>query len=431
MATQTIAPSTPLLRLDAATGHLRSREYTLVVEEGPDAGARALVSEGFQVGSDASSGLVLKDPAVSRHHVELSPRPDGVRVRDLGSKNGTFVAGLRVQDGVLSSGGTLSIGKSMLRVAVLEEDLGVPRARAAFEGLVGDSEVMRRLFGLLAAIAPTDASVLLLGETGTGKERVASAIHAASSRKRGPFRIVDCGALTATLVDSELFGHVRGAFTGAVADRVGALEAADGGTLFLDEVGELPLELQPRLLRFLESSTLKRVGGDRTRRVDVRIIAATHRELGAAVARGHFRQDLYFRLAVAELRLPALRERPEDVLPLARHFAAARAATLPPLTPELAARLAAHAWPGNLRELRNVVDRLLAGAVDPLQFQGEDPGPSSESFKEAKDRMVERFTREYIRTLWEQHRGNVSAVARTAGIHRNHVTKLLARMRLK
>jgi two-component system response regulator GlrR len=241
-------------------------------------------------------------------------------VRDLESRNGTWLGGTRVTEVIVEDQATITIGKTTLRVGMAEADLGRPEARSSFGAAVGASPAMKQLFGILERVSPSDSTVLLLGETGTGKEVLARAIHERSTRAHAPFVVVDCGSVAASLIESELFGHVRGSFTGAVADRNGAFLAADSGTIFLDELGELPLELQPRLLRVLEGGYVRRVGEDKSRRVDVRVIAATHRDLEAEVAANRFRRDLYYRLAVVPITVPPLRDRLDDLQLLAEHF---------------------------------------------------------------------------------------------------------------
>ncbi len=289
------------------------------------------------------------------------------------------------------------------------------------------------MFGLLERVAPQDISVLLLGETGTGKEVLAQGIHEESPRKNGPFVVVDCGAVAPELIESELFGHVKGAFTGAVSDRTGAFLRADGGTIFLDEIGELPIGLQPKLLRVLEARTVKRLGEDKPRKVNVRVISATHRNLETEVEAGRFRRDLFFRLAVVMAQVPPLRERPQDLPLLARHFVQQMGRGDFHLSSALVDRLKRHSWPGNVRELRNVIQRALAGVdISPGSPGNEGSAnnigpavsvpPADElkrlRFHEAKDHLVETFTRDYIAAMLSQCKGNLSAVARNAGLNR-------------
>ena len=420
-------------------GRLTERSWRLSVISGPDSGKTVELKGPLAVGSAPEAGLCLADDAVSRVHVRLTPRSEGVWVKDLGSLNGTLVGGVRIEQAVVEHEATLSVGRSLLRITVADKDLGAPLGPERFGDALARSEAMRRVFGLLERLSATDVPVVLWGETGTGKEVLARALHQASERRDGPMVVVDCGAIAANLIESELFGHVKGAFTGAVSDRRGAFAQADGGTVFLDELGELPLELQTRLLRVLEAGTVKRVGDDQARQVDVRVIAATHKDLQAAVHQGTFRQDLYYRLAVAMVRVPPLRERAEDLPLLVQRFLAAMGKQDFELPLELKARMAAYAWPGNVRELWNVVSRAVVGDDRPLEVE-YSAAPASAArgevalgvpFKEAKEQLVETFTRQYLEALLQRHGGNISAAARVAGIARPHLHKLVARYGLR
>jgi len=354
-------PSARVLREPQVTWRRGDEVLSYIVEKTAVAGA-----------SDAAN-IVVNDPLVSRVHVELETRPDGLWVRDLGSRNGTWVENLRIDRCRVPDGGTIRIGNTELRVqyrAGSAEELW-PADR--FGVLVGRSAKMRELFATLARIAPSDSSALIQGETGTGKELVARALHDASPRAKGPFVVVDCGALAENLLDAELFGHTKGAFTGAVAARAGAIEEAHGGTVFLDEIGELPLSLQPKLLRAVESRTVRRVGEVSFRRVDVRFVAATHRSLLDMVGSGDFREDLFFRLAVLPIAVPPLRERLDDVEPLVMHFLGA---AHDKITPQLLGAMKQRTWRGNVRELRNFVERARTlGAAEALALM-DPPSPT-------------------------------------------------------
>ncbi len=425
-----------LVRVDSATGRLRSREYRLTVVSGPDKGKSAPLAGPLVLGSAEDAGFRLEDPTVSRYHAQLKPRSDGVAVKDLDSMNGISVGGARVQQAIIESEATLTLGQSMLRISVFENDLGAPLGPERFGDAVAESHAMRRVFGVLDRLAQTDVPVVLFGETGTGKDVLARALHASSSRAAKPFVVFDCSAVAPTLVESELFGHAKGAFTGAAADRRGAFAQADGGTLFLDEIGELPLELQPRLLRALESGQVKPLGDDTHRVVDVRVVAATHRDLEAAVREGKFRQDLWYRLAVALVRVPALRERVEDIPLLARRFVREAKGDFE-LPAALVAKMTSYTWPGNVRELRNVVARALLGDANALE------GPAAAAtaqkapvvldlpFKEAKERLVDSFTKDYLEALLHRHDGNVARAARAAGLARPWLHKLAVKYGLK
>ncbi len=389
------------------------------------------------IGKAPDNDLVLSDDTVSRHHCELVRSPDGLHVRDLGSTNGTRIDGTRVREATLPPGGVLKIGEvevafrpSTHRVEVL------PSERHEFGKALGQSLAMRTIFGVLERIAPTEATVLLEGETGTGKDLLARAVWQASPRANKPFIVVDCGAVTYSLLESELFGHERGAFTGAVAARQGAFELADGGTVFLDEIGELPLDVQPKLLRVLETREFRRVGGNRTLPTNVRILAATKRDLRREVQAGKFREDLYFRLAVVPVTVPPLRERREDIPALVHHMLRA-AGGRQRVSPETLASLEAHDWPGNIRELRNVLDRAAymaqAAGSDEISFVTLPSGErapatlqfdAERSYRDTRAKHDAEFERAYVRWLLGRHQGNVSAAAREAKMDRKHLHDL-------
>jgi len=409
----------------------------LVVIEGPDAGAtidarrtRALI------GTHPACDLVLGDPAVSRFHVEIGPGPDGRHVlRDLDSLNGTRVDGVAVVAAPLTAGQVIMIGTTRVRFGIAETPLAVPVAtRDRFGLMVGRSPAMARAFGMLERAAASDATVLLLGETGTGKEAAAESIHRESNRKDGPFIVVDCGALPPTLLESELFGHERGAFTGADTTRQGAFQAADGGTIFLDEIGELPLELQPKLLRVLERREVKGLGKTKHVKVDVRIIAATPRDQRGEVNTQTFRADLYYRLAVLEVTLPPLRARDGDLPVLVERLLEGLGATDAQratfTTPAVLGELAGHSWSGNVRELRNYLERCLAFdelAARPAPI-GEPTGTEvdlSRPLRESRETWLRPLERKYLTALVEHHRGNLTAAARAAGVDRITLYRLL------
>jgi len=414
----------------------------LTVVEGPDRGAEVVARRGIvRVGSASDADLVLTDSAVSRRHLEIRLGNE-LRVTDLRSTNGTKVDGVRVIEAVLSPGQLVHLGETTLRVSTVDEPVLIPLSpKDRFGPLLGKSAPMRQLFSILERVAPTDATLLVTGETGTGKEVVAEAVHDASPRAEGPFIALDCGAVSASLMESELFGHARGAFTGAVGERRGVFEAADGGTLFLDELGELPLDLQPKLLRVLEKREVRRVGESTARRVDVRVIAATNRDLAAEVNRGAFREDLYFRLAVVQVELPPLRARREDIPTLVRHFVEQLVPGSPPPSRQLLDRLAAKAWPGNVRELRNAVERTLA--LHGVSAPGEDPARISAvpgellpsllelPYKEGFDRWVAHYERNYVQHALRLSGGSVSEAARRSGVTRRHIQRLMKRHGLR
>ncbi|HTJ45290.1 MAG TPA: sigma 54-interacting transcriptional regulator [Kofleriaceae bacterium] len=422
-----------------AGGALVERKHRLRVTGGPDAGKELALELGTTlVGTHPDNDLVLTDTTVSRHHLEIRVRKDGVAVRDLDTTNGTRHGGTKLGQVVLTGPARLRVGKHT-EIDVEPVDAPVPLGEWShdrFGDVLGAGPAMRKLFSLLARVAPTDATILLNGETGTGKEAFAEAIHKASARAAGPFMVVDCGVIPKELIASELFGHVRGSFTGAAGDKRGLIEAAHGGTLFLDEIGELPIDQQPQLLRVLDKRQLRRVGDTATVDVDIRVIAATNRDLRAMVKQGTFREDLFYRLAVVRAEVPPLRERKDDIPMLAHHFAAEMGRGFD-LSPSLVATLARHDWPGNVRELRNVVDRALSLGASTLDELGaSSPAPAESSpptdqavldlpFKEAKAALIEGFERDYLKHLLAKHKGNISRAAQEAGIDRNYIHRLV------
>jgi transcriptional regulator with GAF, ATPase, and Fis domain len=387
------------------------------------------------IGSAPASDIAVTDPTVSRVHAELYLKDQTVWVRDLGSRNGTFVQSVEVREARVPDGARLRVGATELlvrcREMVTEPELW---PESAFGLLVGGSAAMRALYARLARIARDDSTVLIQGETGTGKELVARTLHAASARAAHPFVVIDCGALPETLLESELFGHARGAFTGATHSRAGAFESAESGTVFLDEVGELPLPMQPKILRVLESRAVRRIGESQHRDVEVRIIAATHRDLGTMVNEGAFREDLYFRLAVLPVNVPPLRARLEDIPALVRTF-------MPPAEvafgEALITELGRRSWLGNVRELRNFVARAkVLGAETALAGQearapglkhAEDwpPVDATRPFRELRARLLDHLEREYLRKMLAAHEWNISAVAKAAELDRTYVYRLM------
>ena len=410
----------------------------LCVRGGPDSGTKFRALGGRTVvGLHPRADMVLTDPTVSRFHVEVSIESERISVRDLGSKNGTKLDGVWIEKAYARIGSRLTLGCTEIEICLGLAPIEVEVAREQrFGEMVGESVAMREVFATLAKAARSDATLLVSGETGTGKELAAEAVHAASARRDGPFVIVDCGAIPATLIESELFGHERGAFTGATSSREGAFEAARGGTIFLDEVGELPLDLQPKLLRALEGKHVKRVGGNEHVNVDARVIAATNRNLRTEVNERRFRADLYYRLAVVEVRVPPLREHPSDIPLLVESILESLGVADRPeaniLRSESAlAALQKNPWPGNVRELRNHVERSIALQVHPDAPIAEPAKAKSPELKAARQSFVREFERRYLEQLLDEHGGNVSAAARTAGVDRRYLYRLLWRHGLR
>jgi DNA-binding NtrC family response regulator len=431
----------------AARGHVGAAQLRVV--DGPDLGTEIdLPQAGVVIGTDRACDVALTDSFVSRRHCSIAPSAQGFTITDLGSKNGTVIDGVAVQKVVAPPGVAVRIGKTLIQVLPADEVVDIPPSKSDhFGGLYGGSVAMRQVFAILERAARSPAPVLLLGESGSGKELMARGIHDASPRHDGPFVVFDCGASTETLIESDLFGHVKGAFTGAAGDRVGAFAAAHCGTLFLDEIGDLPVALQPKLLRMLEAGEVVPLGARKSEKFDVRVVAATHRDVFAEVARGGFRGDLYYRLAVVEIHVPPLRARRDDIAHLVKMFL--ERAGAPQLASQVGGaaleRLTRYHWPGNVRELRNVVTRAVALAGPDDDFQSlpfvlrptaaaPDDAPSFKAdkpFHDAKEALVARFEREYLADLVKRADGNLSQAARTAGLERKFLYKLLERAGLR
>jgi DNA-binding NtrC family response regulator len=420
------------------------RTVELQVVEGVDRGHRWEGEQGT-LGTAADNTLVLSDETVSRYHLRVSAVSDGIRVADLGSTNGTFLGDVRVEACVVPAGTQLRIGRTTVSLGT-----GLPATVELHDEdrlgeLRGQTQPMRRLMGQVRRAAQSNVAVLFIGESGTGKELLARALHDTSPRAAGPFVTIDCGAVTPTLVASELFGHEKGAFTSAIQAKRGAFEDADGGTLFLDEIGELSPELQATLLGALERRRFCRVGGRKEISVDVRVVAATHRDLRADVNSGAFRLDLYYRLAVVTLEVPPLRERAKDIPLLVEHFAREEGVTGPietAISEETMARLLRHRWPGNVRELKNYVQATIAMG-EPAELR-DDLGVDTNDelrrgmspllgrpYGEARSRLLAEFEHLYLERLVERTHDNVAQAAREAGMARSHLNDLLRRHKIR
>ncbi|NVJ03216.1 sigma 54-interacting transcriptional regulator [Myxococcus sp. AM009] len=423
----------PTLTLSRARqGRVRLK---LMVLSGPESGqSHALTKPEYVLGKAPTCDIVLTDKTISREHLKLTVHDEHVVATDLGSRNGSSCDGRRFTELELHPGTVITLGTTELKL-VPEETAKrtlLLSNRDRFGALVGNSRRMREVFTLLERMSPGGADVLIQGETGTGKDLCAEAIHQASRRASGPFVIVDLAGVAPSLIESELFGHVKGAFTNAQSDRAGAFERAHNGTVFLDEVGELPLELQPRLLRVLERRQVKRVGANDYVTVNMRIVTATHRDLEDAVRQGKFRRDLFHRLAVLRVTMPSLRERPEDIPLLIDTMLEQTGRPPSALSDQTRALLTQYPWPGNVRELRNVVEQVVnlgEEALPDLESADPERGPGAADldlpFKEAKERLVEGFERDYLRNLLERCEGNISRASREADIDRVYLRKLL------
>jgi len=431
--TEALAPSRP--------DHALVQQFRLRVVDGPDEGrVHASRSERLVIGTHESADLILSDSTVSRFHCEIVIGDGAPTIRDLGSRNGTQVGDTSVLLGHLRDGSMLVVGRTRLRFELTTEHIMVPVSdREHFGAMRGVSRDMRIVFAQLERAARSDVTVLLIGETGTGKDVAAESIHRESVRSGKPFVVVDCGSIPGPLLESELFGHERGSFTGADRSRPGAFEAASGGTLFLDEIGELGLELQPKLLRVLEDRSVQRLGSSTRTRVDVRLVAATNRNLRTEVNAHRFRSDLYYRLAVMEVILPPLRQRPQDIPGLVDALLdgmdADEAAVAPLMTGDFLGALSHHSWPGNVRELRNYLERCVAMEQPmPLAAAEDDAQPMvdvRQPYKEARERWLRHLERRYLEEQLRLHGNNVSAVARASRVDRIHLYRMLSRCGLR
>jgi DNA-binding NtrC family response regulator len=422
---------------------LAVQSFRLELVRGPDPGQSWELGPRTRLGKGPDNDIVVADATVSRHHLEIEQTPAGFLLRDLGSTNGTFLDNARIVEAYLRPAMELRVGEVALRLRAQHEGVRIePTGQDSFGELRGRTAAMRRIFALLERVAPTDATILITGETGTGKGAVARAIHAAGLRADKPFVTVDCGAISRTLIESELFGHEKGSFTGATHQRRGALETCAGGTLFIDELDDLPLEVQPKLLRALDAREITRVGSNKPLKLDLRVVAATKKDLRQSVDQGQFREDLYYRLSVVTFALPPLRERLDDVPLLAERFLTAAGTSWDRLQPAFQARLLAHTFPGNVRELRNLLERASyldeLEAFDPTCFPSDSTPANADSelrfaidyrrpFKLAKEGLVHRFEREYLSRLLARTSRNITRAAREADIDRKYLYMLLSK----
>lgn len=445
---QTIPLTPDNAHLDAMglPSHARIRKMSLFIAKGQKAGSRTLIHKNrFVVGKGNDCDLQFVDATVSRQHFEIVQEGEAFWVRDLGSTNGTVVDGLRVKDAALVPGARISIGRVELIFQPIFEALPPEEDLCdEFGGLLAVGASMKSILGMLRKAGQTGTTVLLRGETGVGKSALAKALHAESNRKTGPFVVFDCGAVAPTLIESELFGVKKGAFTGAYESRPGACEQADGGMLLIDEIGDLPLEMQAKLLRVIEEREVRRLGDTRPIKLDIRITAATTKDLDHAVRQGTFRRDLYYRIAVLEVVVPPLRLRKEDIPVLGHRFLTqiSKTETWDKLAPELKEELISYHWPGNIRELRNALERLVF--IGPCGLPSASSGAPPEEinpslspafdmdrpFKEAKDELLEAFETEYLKRLLERHDGCIAPAAREAGLNRKYFYDLLRKHHL-
>jgi DNA-binding NtrC family response regulator len=419
---------------------MSAQEYHLVLVNTTGAGRRFRLLQSLRFGKAADNDVVIEDPTVSRNHMVIRRQGDRFLVQDLDSTNGTYIDGAQVREGYLRAGALIEIGDVQLRFTPERAPVQVaPADENRLGDLVGTSAEMRQIFSLVRRIAPSDSTLLIVGETGSGKGAAAKTLHQHSKRAAGPFVVFDCASVSDSLIESELFGHEKGAFTGAISQRVGCLERANNGTLFLDEIDDLALELQPKLLRALEDREFRRLGASAGQiKFDTRVIVASKKDLWAETQAGRFREDLYFRLSVFTMVLPPLRDRKEDLPQLVDAFAGTGLWDRMPAT--LRDQFLAHTWPGNVRELRNAIERarhladLPELALDTVlrdvsshsntraeTIAVEYDGP----FKESKDRMIRAFEREYITRLLGKTQGNIAKAAREAGLDRKHLYSLL------
>lgn len=453
-------PPTKIAYISGRPSTLELRKCKLLMERADGTPMEYIFDQPMvSIGGMDDNDVVIDDDTVSRYHCRIIQEPEAYIIQDIQSTNGTFVNRVRIREAFLKPGCTLTVGKTDVRFQSLDEKVEItPVNRDRFGRIVGTSVRMREIFGILEKIAPSGVTVVIEGETGTGKEVVARTLHEASTRAEKPFVVFDCGAVPENLIESELFGHEKGSFTGAIVSRQGLFEVAQGGTIFLDELGELSLDLQPKLLRALEQREIRRVGSNKPIKIDVRIIAATNRNLADEVKAGRFREDLFYRLTVVRLILPPLRERKEDLPHLIKHVLERGAFNrdgnghprVKGFNRETLDAMMHYHWPGNVRELVNVIERACAYSdfdfiamedlpenISGIGVVRRRPTPENPTqkdrvermadkpFKEAKEEWLSSFERDYIVNLLKRNSFNISHAAREADIDRKYFRKLM------
>ncbi len=450
--THDIEHTTQIIKTEDSGDVVSLRKCQLQVIEGEDKGKKfKLDKPNTKIGKKEGCDLILSDKTVSRNHIEIEYTSDSFLLKDMNSTNGTYLNGNKVKEAYLAPGDLIKLGNTSIEFQVFSETAKIePSSSEAFGGLVAKSRKMRQIFGILEKIAPTFATVVIEGETGTGKDLVARAIHQFSTRKNKPFIIFDCSSVAPNLIESELFGHEKGSFTGAIKSRRGAFEEASGGTIFLDEIGELPLDLQPKLLRALEQREVRRVGANLQTSIDVRVVCATNRDLKKEVAEGRFREDLYYRLSVVKINVPPLRDRPEDIpVIIAKILSEAKfnrtvdgGLRVTRVEDDALKVLQRYQWPGNVRELANIIERAVSFAdgnsiakphLDYVFSEMDNEEEHTEKlvmdndlpFKEAKQKLLDVFEKDYLVDLLKRNNNNLSKAAREAKIDRKHIRNLL------
>jgi len=424
---------TRVLKYEKTKNELLTESLELTIST-PDGKERELRFAGGSIGASPANDITINDDRyISGSHCMIKSVANGFIIQDVGSRNGTLLNDALVMSERLPKSGVITIGKTLIKYKIKESRENIrPFERPNLGNILGASLVMRELFSLAERIAPTDATVLITGESGTGKELFARYMHEGSARAAKPFMAINCGAISSNLIESELFGHERGAFTSAVSQQKGAFEQASSGTLFLDEIGEMPLELQTRLLRVLENMQIRRVGGQSDISVDVRLVAATNKNLKEMVRKGKFREDLFFRLFIVPIHLPPLRERRDDITVLALHF-------LNDLSPEggskifdagVLEKLREYNWPGNVRELKNTIQRAILISKD-ASVKAEDMIFSELTEKPPESLPLDDVEKKILVTALKNSSGNASKAARELKISRTTLYSMLGKFGIR